>query len=412
MQQKMPLFGLLLAALHFAALTLADGAQAQATKQAASEKPSTPQVVQPAELGNTKNVHRIGNLFVAGQFGPDDVERIKSEKFDRVVTLRTDGEIDWDEKAAIEAAGMQFIELPFRKPETLNDKVFDDIREMLRDRSSKTLLHCGSANRVGGVWLTYRVLDEKIPVEFAIQEAEAIGLRTEFIKEKALDYIKRQQHLNQKEIARNEESVKPGVNSSYLDPDLSVDEMVKRFEVESREIYSARYRIIPMTGIRPHETVADIGSGTGLFSLPFSDMVGSKGWIYAVDISPRLVAHVAKEAERRNLKNVTAVLCHEDHVNLPPESVDVFFICDTYHHFEYPKSTMKSIFQALKPGGRLILIDFERIPGQSRDWILGHVRAGKDVFRAEIQDAGLIFIEEVKIDGLKENYFLRFQKPK
>ena len=78
MQQKMPLFGLLLAALHFAALTLADGAQAQATKQAASEKPSTPQVVQPAELGNTKNVHRIGNLFVAGQFGPDDVERIKS----------------------------------------------------------------------------------------------------------------------------------------------------------------------------------------------------------------------------------------------------------------------------------------------------------------------------------------------
>ena len=56
------------------------------------------------------------------------------------------------------------------------------------------------------------------------------------------------------------------------------------------------------------------------------------------------------------------------------------------------------------------MIDFERIPGKSREWLLGHVRAGKEVFRKEIEDAGLTFVEEVKIGGFKENYYLRFRK--
>jgi hypothetical protein len=57
----------------------------------------------------------------------------------------------------------------------------------------------------------------------------------------------------------------------------------------------------------------------------------------------------------------------------------------------------------------LVVIDFERVKGQSRDWVMGHVRAGKDVFRAEIQDAGFDFQEEKVIEGFQENYFLSFQ---
>ncbi|MGB2501466.1 MAG: SAM-dependent methyltransferase, partial [Mariniblastus sp.] len=60
--------------------------------------------------------------------------------------------------------------------------------------------------------------------------------------------------------------------------------------------------------------------------------------------------------------------------------------------------------------GELVVIDFERIPGESREWLLGHVRAGKEVFRAEIMDAGFALDEEVTIKGFKENYFLRFRK--
>ena len=97
-------------------------------------------------------------------------------------------------------------------------------------------------------------------------------------------------------------------------------------------------------------------------------------------------------------------------MNLPPKSADVIFVCDTYHHFEYPKSTLASMHRALKDDGHLIVVDFERIEGKSRDWTMGHVRAGREVFRAEIQVAGFTLAEEKKIDGFQENYFLKFRK--
>jgi predicted methyltransferase len=103
-------------------------------------------------------------------------------------------------------------------------------------------------------------------------------------------------------------------------------------------------------------------------------------------------------------------VCTETSATLPPESIDVAFVCDTYHHFEYPDQTMASIHRALAPGGRLLVVDFERIPGKSRKWILGHMRAGKEVFRAEIEAAGFVFVDEVAIPGFEENYLLEFRK--
>ena len=104
------------------------------------------------------------------------------------------------------------------------------------------------------------------------------------------------------------------------------------------------------------------------------------------------------------------MLAPQDSVSLPPTSVDLIFLCDTYHHFEFPRSTMASIARAMKPGAELVVVDFERVVGKSRPWILGHVRAGKKVFREEIEGAGLTFVEQVEVEGLKENYFLRFKK--
>jgi predicted methyltransferase len=88
--------------------------------------------------------------------------------------------------------------------------------------------------------------------------------------------------------------------------------------------------------------------------------------------------------------------------------VDVAFICDAYHHFEDPGAMLASIRGALRPGGTLVVVDFERVPGRSPDWVLKHVRAGKDEFRAEIEAAGFRFEGEVKL--MRENYFLRFTR--
>ncbi|QEG24909.1 class I SAM-dependent methyltransferase [Mariniblastus fucicola] len=207
-----------------------------------------------------------------------------------------------------------------------------------------------------------------------------------------------------------EKSVKPGVNKNFVDPNLDVDSYVKRFEIESREVYLTRERILAACDIEKGDSVADVGAGTGLFSRMFSTMVGDEGWVYSVDISPRFLEHINRESAKHQISNITGVLCAENSVSLPPNSVDVVFICDTYHHFEYPQSTLASIKRALKPGGHMIVIDFERIEGVSRDWTMGHVRAGKEVFQAEILDAGFKLAEEKKIDGFQENYFLKFTK--
>ncbi len=152
---------------------------------------SAPATVTRGSLGSTKNVHRCGNLYLAGQFGPDDLEKIKAKKIDRIISLRTDGEIGWNEKSAVATAGLNYVHVPFRSPESLTDEVFDKVRTLLKDKSSNTLFHCGSANRVGGVWLPYRVLDEGVAVETAMAEAKEIGLDAPMIEKKALDYIRR-----------------------------------------------------------------------------------------------------------------------------------------------------------------------------------------------------------------------------
>lgn len=207
-----------------------------------------------------------------------------------------------------------------------------------------------------------------------------------------------------------EQSVKPGVNTEYLKPDLDVENWVERFEREGREIYDNREKIVAAAGIRPGAAVADIGAGTGLFTPLFSKAVGQRGRVYAVDIVPAFVERIRAQAATNHLTNVEAVLCTERSVELPQESIDLAFICDVYHHFEYPRSSLDSIYRALRPGGEIFLVEFKRIPGVSSDWTLNHVRAGQEVFTEEIEAAGFKMVQE--IDMLKDNYVLRFRKVK
>lgn len=209
-------------------------------------------------------------------------------------------------------------------------------------------------------------------------------------------------------LLAQEKSVKPGINDSFKDPDLK--KYKETFEGESREIFIAREQIVKACGLKPGVTVADVGAGTGLFSRLFAVEVGPKGKVYAVDIAQKFLDHIKKSAEELKLTNIETVRCTDTSCELPAESVDVVFICDTYHHFEFPYRTMASIHKALKPGGRVVVIDFHRIPGKSREWILGHVRAGQEVVIKEIIEAGFKKIDEIKLDALKENYFVIFEK--
>ena len=203
-----------------------------------------------------------------------------------------------------------------------------------------------------------------------------------------------------------EASVNPGINDSYKAPDPA--EFVKRFETESREVFSNRQKIVEAAKVKPGMVVADIGAGTGLFTRLFANGVATEGKVYAVDIADNFLRHIEKTAKEQNVTNVETVLATTDSANLPADSVDLAFICDTYHHFEFPHKTMASIHRALRPGGRVVVIDFHRIEGVSSEWVMNHVRAGQDVFRKEIESAGFRLVEEPKL--LKENYYMIFEK--
>ncbi len=206
-----------------------------------------------------------------------------------------------------------------------------------------------------------------------------------------------------------DKSVKPGINDPFKNPD--VEKYKNTFEGESREVYLHREKIVAACGLKPGMVVADVGAGTGLHTRLFAKAVGDDGQVYAVDIAAKFLAHIQKTVREAKLRNVTPVLCNEDSVDLPKGSVDVAFVCDTYHHFEFPHRTLASLHLAIKPGGRLIVIDFKRIAGISSEWTMNHVRAGQEVVEKEIVATGFTKSEEVK-DLLKDNYFVIFTRSK
>lgn len=264
-----------------------------------------------------------------------------------------------------------------------------------------------------GKWNRYRILAEGNRIRSWINDVERadftddrdasgfIGLQVHSIRKGTGPFEVRWRNIRIREL-----SVRPGINNSFLDPD--VENFVERFEREGREVFDNRQKIVAACRIQPGMAVADIGCGTGLFTRLLSAAAGPEGTVFAVDIARNFVQHVESSCREDGLTNVEGVVCVTDDVTLPAESIDVAFICDTYHHFEFPHRTMTSLHRALKPGGRLVLVDFHRIPGTSSEWILGHVRAGKETFVREIEQCGFERLSEA--DFLAENYLVTFTK--
>ena len=199
----------------------------------------------------------------------------------------------------------------------------------------------------------------------------------------------------------------PGVNSPFHRPDPQ--RWGKILESPGRELYDRRDAIVAALGLKPGMDVADVGAGTGLFTELFARAVGPQGRVYAVDIAAEFVQDIERRVRDQGLTNVTGIVNTQESTLLPPGSVDLIFLADTYHHFERPADMLRSILEALRPGGELVVIDFRREPGLSTPWVLNHVRAGQAQVIAEVELAGFRFGREEPL--LRGNFFLRFRKP-
>jgi predicted methyltransferase len=203
-----------------------------------------------------------------------------------------------------------------------------------------------------------------------------------------------------------ENSVRPGINRYYEKPDW--DRWVRAFERPGREVYDRRHAIVAATGIHEGMDVADIGAGTGLFTRLFSSEVGSDGSVYAVDISDTFISNILHICAEEGITNVRGIVNTPYDAALPENSIDLAFISDTYHHFEYPEAMLASINRALRDGGRLIIVDFRRRQGTSSRWVMGHVRADSDTVVKEVESAGFDYLGEMPL--LRINYFMIFEK--
>ncbi len=151
------------------------------------------QKLEPAKCGSVKQLHALGDIYLAGQPSPEDFQEFKKRGVKSVLNLRTKEELDFDEAKTIKNLGLEYHHIPIAGPESLTNENFDKLRKLLSEKEQRPMvLHCTAANRVGAVWLAHRVLDGGLTYDAALVEAKTVGLKTPALEAKAKDYISKQ----------------------------------------------------------------------------------------------------------------------------------------------------------------------------------------------------------------------------
>jgi len=194
-----------------------------------------------------------------------------------------------------------------------------------------------------------------------------------------------------------EKSLSPNVNEKiHKDPKKAM----AKFDSPNRDVVKRSAELLEACELKPGMVMADVGAGSGLHARLFAKAVAPGGKVHAVEILQKMLDHIAAQCKTQNIDNVECVVCTTTDCKLPPESMDLVFTCNTYHHFEYPFKMLGSIRSALRPGGRLIIIDDIKKSN--------HVRADKATVIEEVKQAGFTLIDEE--DFSKRNFLARFEK--
>ncbi len=157
--------------------------------------------------------------------------------------------------------------------------------------------------------------------------------------------------------------------------------------------------IIRKLDLKPGYVVADIGSGSGLFTRPLAQAVQPGGHVYAVDIDADLLKHVQRTAKAASISNITTVLAPEEAPGLAPASLDVALICDTLHHIGSRQEYLANLRSCMKPGGRVAIIDFKE------DWPAGHESMRFELADLDRWTAAAGYTKAAEFDTVPGNFF-------
>ena len=176
-------------------------------------------------------------------------------------------------------------------------------------------------------------------------------------------------------------------------------------ERDSREREERTDLLVQALGLRPADVVADIGAGTGYFAFRMSKLLPD-GKVMAVDIQPEMLDIIARRATK-DQDNVVPVLGSITDINQPDNSLDLILLVDAYHEFSHPREMGESMFRALRPGGRLALVEY-RAEDPSVAIKPLHKMTEEQAIR-EMTALGLNWLETRGV--LPQQHLLFFQKP-
>ena len=178
-------------------------------------------------------------------------------------------------------------------------------------------------------------------------------------------------------------------------------------ERSSRTWEEQPQRAIEALNLKPTDVVADIGAGTGYFSFRMAARL-PQGKVLAVDVQPEMLVILEQLKQKSGIANVEPVLGAMDNPNLPPNSIDLALMVDAYHEFDYPREMMSAIVQALKPNGRVVLVEYR---GENPFVQIKplHKMTQRQV-KKEMAAVGLTW--QTTSDVLPQQHILIFQKPK
>jgi arsenite methyltransferase len=141
-----------------------------------------------------------------------------------------------------------------------------------------------------------------------------------------------------------------------------VDAYIRMLDSAARDGYQKPDEVVAALALKPGDAVADVGAGSGYFTLRFARAVGAAGRVYAVDVEPRMVEHIRQRAAEAGLTNVTATLAPPDDPRLPEHKIDLVFFCDVWHHVEKQAAYIAALRNSLAPAGRIVMIDYQKRP--------------------------------------------------
>ena len=174
-----------------------------------------------------------------------------------------------------------------------------------------------------------------------------------------------------------------------------------------RELEEEPRRAVELIGIKPGMIIADVGAGTGYFTVLLAQRVGPEGKVYANDIQPKLLGILQDKIQKQKLSNIEVVQGRQDDVRLPEATIELALLVDVYHEFQYPQAMLASIRRSLKPSGQLVLLEYRK---EDRDLpILEEHKMSIKEARTEVEAEGFSFDRVIR--ALPRQHILIFRKP-